>query len=53
LNSFFHIALSLIILYSLIRGGSGINNSLFGASNKIKQFSVDKNVRVKFKDVAG
>ena len=52
-NDFLSIGLSLLILYSVLKSGSGVNSSIFGPSKRIKTFGVDSKVKVKFKDVAG
>lgn len=52
-NDFLSIGLSLLILYSVLKGGAGVNSSIFGANKKLKTFGVDSKVKVKFTDVAG
>ena len=54
LNDYMHLGLGLLILYSFIKGSSsGVNNTMLGSAKKIKQFGVETQVSVKFKDIAG
>lgn len=52
-NDCLSLGLGVLILYSVLKGGAGVNNGMFGSAKKIKKFGVDTKVLVKFKDVAG